>query len=250
MSDVADNFSLPKIMFSKMFLVFQILFTILFVNINNLSAEGVSRIDLAEYWAPIIFQKVDVFNEGNGLGGRADFITKFDFDYDDSELPTKNICGNDNWDNIAEIQIPSVSYDYPLLPYVYYDVKETTTHWFIYYAVFHPRDWGYISISALEHENDMESMLFVIKRDGTDHGELIIIESMAHNIWMNYPIDPNITVDQGESDINEGLNRYGVHRYVAFIEARGHGIYFDTVDCIGSGVKDNWYEKMTILLLV
>ncbi|KHE91486.1 MAG: hypothetical protein SCABRO_02775 [Candidatus Scalindua brodae] len=205
------------------------------------------RKELAEYWAPVIYQKVNVFNEGNGLGGRADFITNFDFDKDDT-VPDKNICGNDNWNNIAEILIPTVSKPlYPLLPYVYYDVKETASHWFIYYAIFYPRDWGYVSLSSLEHENDMEAMLFVIKRNGDPHGELIIIESMAHNIWMNYPIGQNITVksEQGESDIvNNGLNRHNDHRYVAFIEARGHGIYFDTVEnCTFTGVHDNWFNE-------
>ncbi|MFQ5964389.1 MAG: CARDB domain-containing protein [Candidatus Scalinduaceae bacterium] len=198
--------------------------------------------ELAEHWAPVIYQKVDnsILPVNNGLNGRADFITNFDFDDRAGTIGT--ICGDDNWIG-AEIN--------PLYASVYYDVKETDTHWFIYYAVFHPRDWATIKdenniTKRFEHENDMEAMLFVIKKDGSDYGDLIIIESMAHNIWMNYPIGQNITVipAQGSSDINEGVNKYGDHRYVAFIESRGHGIYFDKYKCTVAGINiGNWYNN-------
>ncbi len=73
----------PKYFISRMALirVLLILSAILIINLEKLSAEGISRIDLAEHWAPVIYQKVD---DGpinpHGLNGRSDFITNFDFD--------------------------------------------------------------------------------------------------------------------------------------------------------------------------
>ena len=52
----------PKCLFSHTALcrVLLIIFATFLININNLSAQDVSRIDLAEHWAPVIYQKVDV----------------------------------------------------------------------------------------------------------------------------------------------------------------------------------------------
>jgi len=51
---------------------------------------------------------------------------------------------------------------------------------------------------------------------------------MAHNIWLNYPVVPNISVNanQGKTDKIDGIN-YDGSRPVAYIEARGHGIFFE-----------------------
>ena len=181
--------------------------------------------ELAIYWSPVIYQHTDITHEDEGLGGRADYITKFDFDND--------FKGDNNWENAEK---------YPLKAYVYYDVKETKTHWFIFYALYHPRDWEYgwrnvAEWMAPEHENDMEGMLFVIRKDGSPHGKLEIIESLAHDYWFNYP-DPmklGLAIELKENFFNEtadGVNfettssPHGIHP-VAYVQARGHAIFFD-----------------------
>jgi len=68
-----------------LFRVLLIIFAISLINIKNSSA--VTRIELAKNWAPVIYQEVDTTGS-HSLGGRADFITSFDFD--------GNYCGNDN----------------------------------------------------------------------------------------------------------------------------------------------------------
>jgi len=186
--------------------------------------------ELAIYWSPVIYQQTDITGE-NGLGGRADYITKFDFDND--------FKGDNNWENAEK---------YPLKAYVYYDVKETKTHWFIFYALYHPRDWedwhAYLlelaeklpcapSGGAPQHENDMEGMLFVVRKDGSKHGKLEIIESLAHDYWLNYP-DPlnlGLQIQLKENFFNDTDNRvateifnHGIHP-IAYVQARGHAIF-------------------------
>lgn len=59
------------------------------------------------------------------MGFRADYITSFNFDGDWDPL--------NNWNNLPQFELKA---------YIYYWVVETTTHWFIGYANFHPRDWS------------------------------------------------------------------------------------------------------------
>jgi len=206
--------------------------------------------ELAIYWSPVIYQQTDITGE-NGLGGRADYITKFDFDND--------FKGDNNWENAEK---------YPLKAYVYYDVKETKTHWFIFYALYHPRDWedwhAYLlelaeklpcapSGGAPQHENDMEGMLFVVRKDGYKHGKLEIIESLAHDYWLNYP-DPlnlGLQIQLKENFFNDTDNRvateifnHGIHP-IAYVQARGHAIFFDKNTSLVAGVSGigEWHEE-------
>ena len=75
--------------------------------------------DIASHFAPIFYQAL-------GDKPRSDYITNFDFDGDWK--------GNNNWENLANTE-------FPLKAYIYYSVAETATHFFIHYAVFHPRDY-------------------------------------------------------------------------------------------------------------
>ena len=88
--------------------------------------------------------------------GKSDFITNVDYD--------GNWITDDNWDNLDndDIEIPA---------YVYYSVSETETHYYLYYATYHPRDW--VAYSWLEgalidnnHENDMEFFFLMVQKDG------------------------------------------------------------------------------------
>src|SRR5436190_2236526 len=75
--------------------------------------------EIAGHFAPLFYQAL-------GDNRRADYITNFDFDGD--------WRGDNNWIN-------SDDRHFPLKAYVYYSVAETRTHYFIYYAVFHTRDY-------------------------------------------------------------------------------------------------------------
>lgn len=131
---------------------------------------------------------------------RADFITNFNYDGD--------YIGNNNWNNL---------YNYYENAYVYYKVSETTTHYFIEYDFFHPRDDGPISLDA--HENDMEGCVMAIRKDGSTYGAFHILETFSHNQWYQYTNDPNVTT--GSNNVDGGVLFNGSHPKV-FIQANGY----------------------------
>ena len=73
--------------------------------------------DLARHYAPVIRQ---------GVVSDQDYITAVDFDGD--------WIGNNNWENQPTGDLSA---------YVYYSVIESKRHWFIFYSLFHPRDYTY-----------------------------------------------------------------------------------------------------------
>ena len=129
---------------------------------ESYAAASVARDrEIAAAFAPVFYQAL-------GDDSRADLITNFNFDGD--------WRGDNNWAHASDKR-------FKLLAYVYYAVSETPTHFFIHYAVFHPRDYkggtgagpllsgairegvqkggrydptGLSSEAVLAHENDME----------------------------------------------------------------------------------------------
>src|ERR1700752_5349655 len=83
------------------------------------SADQAATRSIAARFAPIFYQAL-------GDKPRSDYITNFDFDGDWK--------GDNNWNNLA-------NKDFSLKASIYYSVAETTTHYFVHYAVFHPRDY-------------------------------------------------------------------------------------------------------------
>ncbi|MES9972030.1 MAG: hypothetical protein ABW092_18505 [Candidatus Thiodiazotropha sp.] len=170
---------------------------------------------LATRWAPIHHQDVDV-SGGNSLGGRSDYITSIDFDGD---WVTTN-----NWEHTD---------DFPLTAHAYYSVVWTSTHWFIVYAFYHPRDWcdsfG-CSIINSDHENDLEGLLAIVRRpeifSEENFGTLEAIVTVFHNDFVSFKhIDSNFT--QGEEDIEGFLTMQtfnGVPHPVTAQQAKGHGL--------------------------
>lgn len=180
--------------------------------------------EVAALYAPI-------FHQGLGDEPRFDYITNFDFDGD--------WRGDNNWDNAAESR-------FPLKAWVYYSVRETRTHYFIHYAVFHPRDYkggsgkgrffsrlirtstkpaaavdptGRAAEAVLAHENDLEGCLLVVEKRGEDPGEgkVIFVQTMAHNSFLKY-VPQDSPRDGFEPFEIEG------RRVRLFIEPKGHGI--------------------------
>ncbi len=162
---------------------------------------------LATYWAPVVFQDVDVDNY------RADYITNIDYDGDWNPL--------NNWDNLLNFELNA---------YVYYWVSETTTHWFLGYALFHPRDWS-DDITALldQHENDMEGCLIVISKGFGKYGEFVLLITRAHENFYSYK-DYNIAISNevrdGREDIDGDVEFEGSHPYI-YAKAEGHALYGD-----------------------
>lgn len=117
-------------------------------------------------WAPVILQDTDdgawTLGQPENADGAADFITRFDYD------------GNWNaWDNWTNLSTPQ------LKAYVYTSIAETQDFWLVTYEFFHPRDWCHGQNQPVPsvpckfefegyHENDMEGVLFLIRKHPTD----------------------------------------------------------------------------------
>jgi hypothetical protein len=180
--------------------------------------------DVAARFAPIIYQAL-------GDKPRSDYITNFDFDGDWS--------GANNWENVDETK-------FPLRAYVYYSVAETKTHFFIHYAVFHPRDYkggeqkgrilseliregvkrgkdhdptGWMSEAGVAHENDLEGTLVVVEKNGKglDKARVIFVETVHHNTFSPYVAAEPVTKGFGVFKTTD-------QRVLLYVEPKGHGI--------------------------
>lgn len=154
--------------------------------------------ELAQHYAPVIQQ---------GVASDQDFITAVDFDGD--------WIGNNNWENQPGGNLSA---------YVYYSVVETESHWFLFYSLFHPRDYTGDPCEDTGgcHENDMESIQVIVAKDGTEFGHLQVVQTLAHrNIYL-YAIDPS--VGQNALKVSGSVDLEGSHPIV-YVETFGHGIY-------------------------
>lgn len=179
---------------------------------------------IAARFAPVFYQAL-------GENPRSDYITNFDFDGD--------WRGDNNWANAGDKK-------FPLRAFIYYAVSETKTHYFVHYAVFHPRDYkggeqrgrllselirqgakiagdrdptGMLDEATVAHENDMEGVLVVAEKIGNDpeKARLRYVETLAHNRFYRYAVEPSAA---GVGPIKAENDRAWL-----YIEARGHGIY-------------------------
>ena len=179
----------------------------------------------------IAVRLVPTFYQALGPDPRFDYITAFDFDGD--------WRGDNNWSNAADEQrrLPA---------WVYYAVSETNTHYFVIYAAFHPRDYkggnergallsevlrdcarrvgafdptGLSQDAVLAHENDMEGVLVVARKEGSEprFAEVVRVETLAHNAFLKYT---------PTGDGPRGVERVTLRGQSAelFIEPKGHGI--------------------------
>jgi hypothetical protein len=192
-------------------------------------AAGVATdIEIASQFAPVFYQ-------GLGDKRRYDYITNFDFDGD--------WRGDNNWDNADDTRFPQRAY-------VYYAVSETPTHYFVHYAVFHPRDYkgsvagdftindiiregvrrggrydptGLSGEAVLAHENDMEGCLVVAQKDGKDlkRARVVFVETLAHDRFLKY-VPAAAVGEVGKSAF--AAVRLESGRPELYVEANGHGI--------------------------
>lgn len=168
-----------------------------------------SRADLALRWAPIHYQDVDPTGS-HSLGGRSDYITKVDFDGD--------LNGRNNWDNASVVSAS----------YAYYSVVETSSHWYLTYLFFHPRDWVDHPFFDGEHENDGEGVLLAVEKDGSTYGVLRSAVTVAHDNFYSYTPSGS-TWTGGRESVDGTLQLQtsphdGLAHPVTAQESKGHGL--------------------------
>ncbi len=166
------------------------------------SAEDRERRQIAEHYAPVVFQE--------SRSAVLDFITRFDYDGD--------WAGDNNWRNAYLFELPGA---------VYYSVVESSRHYFITYAFYHPRDYTGRPYEGFapktEHENDLEGCTVVVEKDGTPFGKLLLLETLAHDVFYKYANPDYRRVSAGALRLDGSIElvdgRPAVH-----IEAEGHGV--------------------------
>jgi hypothetical protein len=172
------------------------------LTVPRLASAAVSDADLAYRWAPVHHQ------DTADADYSADYVSPIDFDGD---WESRN-----NWDN-------QPGHRDKLTGAAYYSVVETGTHWFLVYSFFHPRDWKLIG----RHENDLEGVVEVIRKDGGDYGTFEAMVTVAHSDFYSYT-PPGSPFTEGAEDIDGTVvmeSHDGADRPSTFQEAKGHGLY-------------------------
>ncbi len=197
-----------------------ILFFISFQHI--LFASDYSHI--AEKFSPIIFQEVDRGTKtlAHKPRGREDFISAVNYDGD--------LQANNNWENIN---------NYPLLPVIYYSLLETSTHYFISYSIYHPRDWNRYPVFRWmkpysEHENDMENTQVVVRKAHNEQPDKVILLLTQEHLDSDFAKQGQAIQSKGEARLftdpillfnaTGEIDPQGTHAGI-FVERKGHGIY-------------------------
>jgi hypothetical protein len=161
--------------------------------------------ELAFHWAPIHYQDVDKNEDWNG---RADYITSID--------------RSGTWD-VSRNWFPSEGGtfgSYPLEAWVYYSVVSTTSHHFIIYAFYHPMDTSWI-----DENNDLESALFIIRRDGSTWGTLEAVKTVWHTYFHSYfPAGSPLELNCGYENQGVCTVQWRDGRVMTSQEALGHGL--------------------------
>ncbi|BCJ40515.1 hypothetical protein GCM10010168_81510 [Actinoplanes ianthinogenes] len=170
---------------------------------------AVGDAELALRWAPIHYQDVDATGT-HALGGRSDYLARYDFDGD--------LDGRDNWDDAGK----------DTTAHVYYSVVETSTHWYLTYFFFHPRDWVDHPFFETEHENDGEGVLEIVERDGSAYGQLRAAVTVAHSDFYSYTPAGSTWTGGGETVDGTLRTQSSPHdsfqHPVTAQEAKGHGL--------------------------
>jgi len=142
-----------------------------------------------------------------------------------------NLNARDNWDHAGNAA-------FPLRAHAYYSVVETSSHWFLIYLFFHPRDWT-DSFFDTEHENDAEGVMLAVRRDASTFGRLQAAVTVAHTDFFSYVPAGGAWTSGGES-VDGGLQLMtladGGHPVTAQ-QAKDHGLKArPDYDIVGDGV--------------
>ena len=181
---------------------------------------GVTAHDVAFRFAPIWYQ--DTANNGpDGLGAKGDVPILVDYDGD---LKHRN-----NWDNLP---------DYDAFPWLYYSVVATSTHYFLSYAHYQPRDWEQLCTGLFTecHEGDMGSAYVIVRRSGDGYGQVEAVRTHAHGENSYWWVGGTPSVEEGKAsmlgpvDFEDNTGSIsdvadGQYTHVRlFGQARGHGV--------------------------
>lgn len=156
---------------------------------------------LARHYAPVLRQDT---------ASSQDYITSFDFDGDWN--------GNNNWENQPK---------FPPRAFVYWAGLETSTHTFLLYAWFHPRDYsrwqlfGRFIGKTGAHENDLEGALLVLEKNSGNH-VAVVAETVFHSRLLKYSLDPRYRPRPGV--VARDSARFEGDHLVLQIQSRGHGV--------------------------
>lgn len=186
--------------------------------LSSLSAPSDFASELALRWAPIHYQDTDVTGR-YALSGKSDYITAVNFDGD--------WRATNNWDNAETASLSA---------HGYYSVVETSTHWFILYAFFHPRDWTDIFFLYYldQHENDLEGILLCVEKGETLYGTLRAAITVAHSDFFSYV--PAGSPWQGNEESVDGV--------LSLEEYQGEGHPLTAQEAKGHGLKAHPYYKL------
>ncbi len=184
---------------------------------------------IAERFAPVLFHR----QAGTAEQHRFDYPTVFDFDGD--------WIGNNNWEHAADPK-------YALWSYVYYSVLETEEHYFIHYAVYHPRDWSVVQDNyrgvldeiqqkykdilngtlrnemEFNHENDLEGALVIVEKHAAGGPRVVAVETLAHNHMLIGISERAETLEVAGSQKSEPLELEN-GRPMLYVESQKHGIH-------------------------
>jgi ricin-type beta-trefoil lectin protein len=166
------------------------------------SAMSEPEMELARAWAPIHY--MDISPDGDhSLSGQADFVVPYDYDHDENS--------HNNWDNLGA--------GWPLFGAAYAAVSESSSHYFIYYTFYHPRDWTNNTFGGDEHENDMEGLVMLVRKDGSQFGSLDAVITTEDD-WHTYTANPRVV--GGETITTESWG--GRQHPMTYQVYEGHGI--------------------------
>ncbi len=163
------------------------------------TGPAVPRSDIARHYAPVIEQ---------GAATDQDFLAAVNFD--------GNWIGNDNWQHQPTGDLRA---------FVYYSVIETETHWYLFYALYHPRDYTREPCAESDgcHENDMESLEVIVRKDGSRFGRPEALITLAHRHLSLYAFEGS-GVKRGALRVRGCVRTEGSHP-VVWVEPFGHGIH-------------------------
>ena len=153
-------------------------------------------------------------------------------------------------------------------PVIYYSVCETSTHFLLLYAAYHPMDWykrakpdnlfDIIRDAFDEHTHDMEGALLVVRKEPDLTLDAVI--TVAHLDFYLYS-EPMIPTGKGEAKpwgsslrvqkFSENVDGHvwidaGAKRCKLYVQSRGHGIYGDHKRWGGGDYVCNYYPMDSI----
>ena len=94
-------------------------------------------------------------------------------------------------------------------------------------AFYHPRDYTARPYEGFapktEHENDMEGCTITIEKDGSPFGKVVLLETLAHDVFFKYDNRDNRRVSNGSLKL-DGAMTFVDGQPAVYIEAEGHGV--------------------------